>query len=234
LSPIGAIYAHLASRSGVEMSRLSLEHAGDLRRHLAYERLYLPREASVIVQDRASLYQHVADLLGRDEPITYLEFGVGQGPSFGMVMREFQHPDTLFVGFDSFIGLPEDWLMHQRGAFSNGGNAPPVEDNRVRFVKGWFQNTVQDSLVWLRDRLKGRVLVHFDCDLYYSSLFVLSSLWPHCPEYHFIMDDFMHDDIVALHDFSLTYPVEIEFLASVAGDLPGPTLGKMTRIKFSP
>jgi hypothetical protein len=213
---------------------LILDHAGELRRSLAYEKFYLPGEAPVIVQDKASLFHHVADLLGRDEPITYLEFGVAQGPSFRMMIDEFQHPDTLFVGFDSFTGLPEDWLMHQRGAFSNAGYTPQIEDNRVRFVKGWFQNTLIDSLVWLRDRLKGRVLIHFDCDLYYSTLFLLSSLWPHCPEYHFIMDDFMHDDIVALHDFSLAFPVDIAFLARVAGTYPGPTLGKMTRIKFSP
>jgi hypothetical protein len=216
------------------MSRLSLEHAGDIRRHLAYEKLYLPHEAPVIVPDRTVLFRHAADLLGRDEPITYLEFGVGNGPSFQMMMAEFNHPDALFVGFDSFVGLPEDWLMHQRGAFSNDGNAPPVTDNRARFVKGWFQNTFHNSVIWLRERLKGRVLIHYDCDLYYSTLFLLTSMWPHCAEYHFIMDDFMHDDIVALHDFTLAYPVRLEFLARVAGGVPGQTLGRMARVEFSP
>ena len=219
------------------MSRLNIEHAGDLRRQVAVDRLYLPREPSVVVRDKLSLYRHVADVVGRDEPITYLEFGVADGPSFRNMVGEFSHPDALFVGFDSFIGLPEDWLMHKRGTFSNMGNTPSIEDSRVRFVQGWFQNTLHESLVWLRERLKGRVLIHYDCDIYNSTLFVLTSLWPHCSEYHFIMDDFLIDDIVALHDFSLAYPVDISFLARVVrvgNTQPDQILGSMVRTKFSP
>jgi len=215
------------------MSRLNIEHAGEERRRLAFEKLYLPREAGVVVHDNTSLYRHAADVVGRDKQITYLEFGVADGNSLRKMVGEFSHPNALFVGFDSFVGLPEDWLMHKRGTFSNMGKVPPIEDNRVRFVQGWFQNTLHDSLVWLRDRLKDHVLIHYDADLYYSTLFLLSSLWPHCADYHFIMDDFMLDDIVALHDFSLAYPVEINFLARTAGGLPGPTLGRMVRTKFS-
>jgi hypothetical protein len=199
------------------MSRLIDDHCGEARRRLAYERLYDTREPGVAVPDRFALYDHAADVLGRDEPLTYLEFGVGNGPSLLAMTRAFPHPETLFVGYDSFIGLPEDWLMHKRGAFSNMGELPVIADDRVRFVQGWFQNTLHESLNWLGDHLSGRLLIHYDADLYYSTLFLLSSLWPHCPDYHFIMDDFPHDDIVALHDFSLAFPVEIQFLARVAG-----------------
>jgi O-methyltransferase len=219
------------------MSRLNIEHAGDVRRRLAVENLYLPRQASVVVGDRVSLYRHAADLLGRDEPITYLEFGVADGPSFREMVAQFSHPNALFVGFDSFVGLPEDWLVHKRGTFSSMGQTPAIEDDRVRFVRGWFQDTLHESLAWLRERLKGPVLIHYDCDIYYSTLFLLSSMWSQCSEYYFIMDDFMLDDIVALHDFSLAYPVEIKFLAQVirAGghSEPHQMLGKMLRTKFS-
>ncbi len=219
------------------MSRLNIEHGGDIRRRCAIEQLYLPREANVIVSDRDSLYRHAADILGRDEPITYLEFGVADGRSFRRMVEQFTHPDSLFVGFDSFIGLPEDWLIHKRGTFSSMGKAPSIDDPRVRFVKGWFQNTLHDSVIWLRERLKGRLLIHYDCDIYSATLFLLTGLWPHCSEYHFIMDDFMLDDVVALYDFSLAYPVEIEFLARVVLPTghsdPHQMLGKMTRTKFS-
>jgi hypothetical protein len=215
------------------MSRLNDEHGGELRRNLAFERLWDPRPAQVIVQHRSVLYRHAADLIGADEPITYLEFGVAQGPSLTEMIQLFRHPDTLFVGFDSFIGLPEDWLMHKQGAFSNMGEVPRLDDPRIRFVKGWFQNTLHESLTWLRGRLGGKVLIHFDADLYYSTLFLLTALWPHCPEYYFIMDDFSHDDIVALHDFSLACPVDIRFLARVEGGRPGATMGMMKRVEFS-
>jgi hypothetical protein len=215
------------------MSRLITEHAGDLRRSLAYERLYLPHPATVTAKDHDALYHQAATVVGPDEPVTYLEFGVATGNSLRKMVREFSHPDALFVGFDSFIGLPEDWMMHKRGAFTNMGNAPVIDDTRVRFVQGWFQNTLHDSLAWLLPRLSGPVLIHFDADLYSSTLFLLTSLWPHCPAYHFIMDDFMVDDIVALHDFSLSYPVEIEFLARLEGGVPHSVFGKMVRKPFS-
>jgi O-methyltransferase len=220
------------------MSRLNLQHSGVARRRFAIETLYNPRQPKLAVDGRVSLYRHAAELVGKDRPITYLEFGVADGPSFREMIAEFSHPDTLFVGFDSFIGLPEDWLMHKRGTFSNRGSPPPIDDPRVRFVQGWFQNTLHDSLALLGDRLKGPVLIHYDCDIYYATLFLLSSIWPHCPEYHFIMDDFLLDDIVALHDFSIAFPVEISFLAKAVrpatGADPHQILGKMARTEFSP
>jgi hypothetical protein len=187
----------------------------------------------LVASNHPELWTQAADFIGRDEPVTYLEFGVADGRSIQIIAREFPHPRSLFVGFDSFVGLPEDWLMLQRGAFDNSGNAPVVDDVRIRFVNGWFQNTLHECLAWLQPHISGRVLIHFDADLYASTLFVLTSLWPHCPKYHFIMDDFMVDDIVALHDFSRSYPVDIEFLARLEGGLPHSVVGKMARKPFS-
>jgi hypothetical protein len=212
------------------MSRLNDEHYGNARRALAYERLYLPAEAPVIVANNDALYEFAADTIGKEQPVTYVEFGVAGGVSFRKMVRLFTNPDARFVGFDSFEGLPESWKGLAPGAFSTQGNVPDIDDKRVRFVKGWFQNTFHDSLAWLAPRL-GRppVLVHFDADLYYSTLFLLTSLWPHCAEYYFVMDDFMVDDIVASHDFSLSYPVEIGFLGRVKGPVPHTAFARMAR-----
>jgi tetratricopeptide (TPR) repeat protein len=215
------------------MSKLWREHFGEARRALAFDSLYRPQPAAFATSSNDAIYHRAAALMGASEPVTYLEFGVADGHSIRKIAREFLHPDCLFVGFDSFVGLPEDWMMHKRGAFSNRGQFPDLGDGRVRFVKGWFQNTFHESLSWLSPRLSGRVLVHYDADLYSSTMFLLTSLWPHCREYHFIMDDFMVDDIVALHDFSLSYPVRIEFLARRGDELPGTVLGKMTRMRFA-
>lgn len=215
------------------MSKLYAEHAGELRKLLAYKEMYLPHPAPVVSADRAALWKRGADFVGRNEPITYLEFGVADGTSIRHIAQEFAHPDSLFVGFDSFVGLPENWMIHERGAFTSAGNVPVTNDPRIRFVKGWFQNTLHESLTWLRPRLSGPVLIHYDADIYASTLFLLTSLWPHCPAYHFIMDDFMVDDIVALHDFTRSYPVDIEFLARLEGGLPHSVVGEMVRKPFS-
>jgi O-methyltransferase len=215
------------------MSKLYSDHAGELRKLLALKELYYPQPAPLVASHHPELWHYAADFVGRDEPVTYLEFGVANGRSIRMVAQEFPHPDSLFVGFDSFIGLPEDWMRLQRGAFDNSGKAPVVDDDRIRFVAGWFQNTLHESLEWLQPRLSGRVLIHFDADLYSSTLFLLTSLWPRCSNYHFIMDDFMVDDIVALHDFCRSFPVDIEFLARLEGGFPHSVVGKMARKTFS-
>ena len=211
------------------MSTFKAEHAGDLRRDLAYRNLYTPRPAHIVASDHHRLYHQAAAVMGSDEPVTYLEFGVASGNSMRRMVTEFTHPDSVFVGFDSFVGLPEDWLMHKTGAFSNHGVPPDIGDSRVRFVTGWFQNTLHENLAWIDPFLKRKVLIHYDADLYTSTSFLLSSMWPRCNEYYFIMDDFMVEDIVALHDFSLAYPVNIAFLARLEGGVPHAVFGHMKR-----
>jgi hypothetical protein len=103
--------------------------------------------------------------------------------------------------------LPDNWSVGAReeriipkGTFSQGGKAPRFDDERVSFVTGLFQNTLPEFLSYRTGGLAGRkVLIHFDADLYSSTLFVLSSLWPNLAEYYFIMDDFFQDDMIALH-----------------------------------
>jgi hypothetical protein len=48
------------------------------------------------------------------------------------------------------------------------------------------------------------------------------------------MDDFFEDDIIALHDFTMAYPVELEWIAyhRVPPDIPGKVLGRMKRVDF--
>ena len=152
-------------------------------------------------------------------------------------MREiagcFRNPLARFIGFDSFTGLPEAWLMHDRGAFSTNGVLPHFGDNRVEFVPGWFQNTVPDRLKTL-GRPQGPILVHYDADLYSSTLFLLTTLWHYIPEYYFMMDDFFWEDATALHDFSRSYPIDVEFFVerSGGGGHPNSVFGRLRRIPF--
>jgi hypothetical protein len=84
-------------------------------------------------------------------------------------------------GFDSFLGLPEDWRPGcARGAFSLGGAAPLVSHN-VRLVKGWFNETLAPFLAWraVGGPAERRVaLAHLDADLYSSTILVLRTLAP--------------------------------------------------------
>jgi len=101
----------------------------------------------------------------------YLEFGVWEGEMIGYVSRTLTSPTATIVGFDSFEGLPEDWTATLRaGDFSTGGNAPAIDDPRVSFVKGWFDQTLATCQVPDHDLL----VVSIDSDLYSSAVAVLN------------------------------------------------------------
>jgi hypothetical protein len=212
------------------------------RQTQAYEKLFLSNPSRFALDDKWDLHDHAADHLGRGSLVTYLEFGVASGDSLRRAALRFTNPGTRLVGFDSFYGLPEDWSVGARekrvipkGTFSQDGKIPQFGDPRVSFVDGWFQNTLPEFLAYRVAGLAGRkVLVHFDADLYSSTLFVLSSLWPHISEYYFIMDDFFQDDMIALHDFMMAYPAELEWIAhrKNPANLPSQVFGRMKRTAF--
>ena len=200
----------------------------------AMDEIYWPNPAAVVVplHDKAQLYSVAADVIG-NEPITYLEFGVYGGWSLTRILDRFAHPAAQFIGFDSFQGLPEGWTPEMgTGHFSTGGAMPDIADPRARFVKGWFQNTLPGFLA--AHPVKAPVLVHFDADLYSSTLFLLTTLWHHIPDYYFIFDEFQPDEISAMRDFVNAYPVAFEFMACTQDEYARPQqiFGRMRRIEM--
>lgn len=181
----------------------------------ALESIYEPlRPAKIFHQGmKERLYDLVLETIG-NRPIIYLEFGVYEGWSMERILQRFSHQGSRFYGFDSFEGLPDAWDdEHPKGFFSTGGSLPTTNDTRAVFLSGWFQNILPDFID--NAMLDEPLLVHFDADLYSSTLFLLTTLWHSVKEYYFIFDEFVPDEIVALSDFMAAYPIEIEFLGSV-------------------
>jgi hypothetical protein len=207
------------------------------RQKQALDAVYRPRPAKntfPIGVPRELLFDFAATHIG-DVPILYLEFGVFDGASLRAMVSRFTHPQSKFFGFDSFVGLPEDWLQLKAGAFSQKGNPPNIADSRVSFVKGWFQNTLPPFLARQVFEPDVPVFVNFDADVYSATLFVLCQLWEKLSRYYFYFDEFTFDEVVALHDFSTAFPVETEFLACT--HFPGPpaqVFGEMKRVEFTP
>jgi hypothetical protein len=107
--------------------------------------------------------------------IDFLEFGVYTGNSIRFWSKINRDPHSRFIGFDSFEGLPENWTKKvTKGAFYVGGAVPQIDDERISFVTGWFQNTLPGFLNEFMPR--SRLIVHNDSDLYSSTLFTLASL----------------------------------------------------------
>jgi O-methyltransferase len=142
-------------------------------------------------------YRYVHGEVCGGTAIDFLEFGVYQGNSIRFWSQMNRDPQSPFVGFDSFEGLPEKFSKNwPKGRFDVGGEVPQIDDERVSFVKGWFQNTLPGFLDGFTPR--SRLVVHNDSDLYSSTLFTLVSLHRLLvPATVIIFDEYT----VAMHEF---------------------------------
>jgi hypothetical protein len=201
---------------------------------LALRDFYTPFRSTM---KKASSTADLRDIVGAtlgDTRITYLEFGVASGKSMREMVARFKHRHCEFYGFDSFAGLPERWNPNKKadfpiGHFSTGEKFPDINDSRVQFVKGWIQNTLPPFISTGKIGGPWPHLVHFDADLYSSTLFILATLWHNLPEYYFMMDEYPYDEIVALRDFVAAFPVEVEFFA----EFTDKTFGRLRRAPFT-
>ena len=128
------------------------------------------------VGDKYALYDYLcARVLGAEEPIDYLEFGVYRGATMRGWLERSSSSMSRFYGFDSFEGLPESWgNSFAAGHFATNGELPEIDDPRVTFVKGWFQETLRPFLATFQPR--SRLVINNDSDLYSSTLFCLTQL----------------------------------------------------------
>ncbi|HOF21718.1 MAG TPA: TylF/MycF/NovP-related O-methyltransferase [Bacteroidales bacterium] len=124
---------------------------------------------------RYKLYKAVSDEFRlKDKAITYMEFGVSGGSSFKWWLNECRNEKSIFIGFDTFEGLPENW-----GTFKKGDMAaalPGFSDKRAVFVKGLFQDTLHKYFRENKPDPEKRNIVHLDADLFSSTLFALSGI----------------------------------------------------------
>jgi len=168
-------------------------------------------------QDRIKLYEHIAttETLGQ-RAIHYFEFGVASGVSFSWWLNKNKNPESLFFGFDTFEGLPEDWHFHKKGAFNH--DVPALEDKRGRFIKGLFQDTLYDFLNAYRTNDRVTRVLHLDADLYSSTLFALTMLAPYLRNGDVLFfDEFNipNHEFSAWNDFVRSYYIKYESIGAV-------------------
>lgn len=101
-----------------------------------------------------------------------LEFGVWKGDSLNYFSKNL--PDKKWYGFDSFLGLQEDWEggYFAKGHFNLNGKIPSFDKN-VTIVKGWFKETLPKFLKKNKDLIS---FIHIDCDTYQSTKEVFNSI----------------------------------------------------------
>jgi hypothetical protein len=124
-------------------------------------------------RDRRDIWESIGTAIG-NQPAVYLEFGVDEGFSIRYWAKLLTHPASHLHGFDSFDGLPEKWRTdYEAGHFSHGGRIPTVDDRRVKFFKGWFNETLPKYTVPAEHTC---LVINLDADLYSSTSYVLAHL----------------------------------------------------------
>lgn len=173
-----------------------------------------------LAEKRFALYEFLMHTEGLDGAIDYLEFGVFRGRSLKWWVEHNRHPESRFVGFDTFTGLPEAWGGFDRGAFSTEGKLPDVEDDRCRFEAGLFQETLGPFMESYGFR--HRKVIHLDADLYSATLFVLTRLAPVLePGDILLFDEFgvPTHEFRAFTDFVSAYGIRYDVLGAANGYL---------------
>lgn len=136
-----------------------------------------------------------------DRQVLYLEFGVYQGATTRYVAKRLRHRDAMLHGFDSFHGLPEAWnIQAGTGFFSTNGALPQIDDSRVHFHKGWFDQTLPDFRLPSHEVL----VLNLDADLYSSTIYVLNHLRDAIvPGTYIYFDEFCdrHHELKAFDEF---------------------------------
>lgn len=175
---------------------------------------------SVILKSRFDLYNYVNNQLLKNTPIDYLEFGVYKGESLNFWSKINKNKNSRFFGFDSFKGLPNHWKGFfsnlPEGEFDTQGEPPTIEDKRVSFIIGFFQDTLKEFLDNFSPQ--NQLIIHIDADLYSSSLFVLTCLDRYLhPGSIIIFDEFAsaHNEFRSFLDYSRAYNKSVEIIAAV-------------------
>ena len=102
-----------------------------------------------------------------------MEFGVGAGRSLRTLRMSFA--GRHIHAFDSFNGLPEDWVMTDNSTAHAGEFAyeQPKHITGIIYHAGWFKDTIPE---WKTNNPGMIAFLHIDSDLYSSCKTVLEEL----------------------------------------------------------
>ena len=167
-------------------------------------------------EGRFGLHEFVIKEEIQNQSIDYLEFGVASGIAIKWWAEKNTNPESRFYGFDVFTGLPEDFGVMKKHHYNTEGETPQVDDERVKFIKGLFQDSLPDFLNSYES--KQRKVIHMDADLYSSTLFVLTRLIPLLKKDDIIIfDEFgvPTHEFRAFTDFVSAYKLNYEILGAI-------------------
>jgi hypothetical protein len=146
-----------------------------------------------------------------------LEFGVATGRTLNHFARLL--PGKKIYGFDGFVGLPEDWTSRMRRGFFARDTLPAVRDN-CQLVVGWFSDTLPK---FVKANKQPVALLHVDCDLYSSTVTILSNLQHQIvPGTVIVFDEYINypgwqlDEFRAWQEYVKKHNIKYEYIGRVS------------------
>ena len=157
-----------------------------------------------------------SEFIDKTSEVNILEFGVARGKSINYFAKLNSNQKTKIYGFDSFEGLSDEWNFLIFGGKKKGHfkiddiDTLKITDKRIKLIKGYFNETLKQNLSLISN--SKITYVHFDADLYSSTLFCLTSLHGYFKSYTAFFDEFPICECSALNDYLSSYNVEIKYL----------------------
>jgi len=167
----------------------------------------------------------------------WLEFGVWIGSSAKIIAHLMPKQiraaklgrNRILYGFDSFEGLPEDWEDPEtgevqsegtKGYFNLNGRVPEPPFPNIKFIKGWFNETLPEFIKEHKDPI---AFLHIDCDLYSSTKTIFDNLHSQIVPGTVIMFDEIHNysgyqahEFKAFKEFVDEFDVSYEWIGHVS------------------
>lgn len=155
------------------------------------------------------------------ETFAYMEFGCASGEVVRRWAGNVPGKDCRFYGFDTFTGMPEEWRglgwRVEKGTWSQNGEIPQEEDQRIAYVAGRFQDSLPSFLEESRVLEKfDHFVIHIDADLYSSALYVLTMLHSVMDRATVLFDEFdcQLDEMKALEDYCRSYSMTYDVIGT--------------------
>ncbi len=161
-----------ALQNGAQFGQ-SVEFAWWVRRNFDCKAPFFP--------NRERLWKHILQTLPATGDLHGYEFGVAYGYLTKWWLKNCTNV-TKWFGYDTFTGLPEDWLHFKKGAFDANGKPPAINDQRVDWIIGRVEETFNaDHLLNSREKSEKKInrIFFFDMDLYQPTRHALNIILPH-------------------------------------------------------
>ncbi len=153
---------------------------------------------SITIKTKSDYFKFINENVIKNESVDYLEFGVYEGETIINWSKINTHKDSRFFAFDKF---------------SSKYTIPKINDDRVHFVKGLFQETLHEFVK--NFKVQSKLVIFINLNKKFDTLYCLSELDKILDEKCILMfDQFgnLLNEFIAFHTYVKSFKRDFKFL----------------------